>query len=405
VHDDLHQLARVLDLDEPIVIRVRHEPDPESARLLVTLGAGWIVDPCAPPCATWCGHSECRVPVTPHVSSSRAFGLGEMSLGVSRHVHEPNWVDYRSSVANVDRRADRGDVAPTCEECGCELDVAPVPHSPKCPVRLAATAGATREQIIERLHAWAADHNVEAPRASEVGETARAAVVEFGSWSNALKEAGFSKGTPQTRGRLLTGETNGEVDGRELLERMDAGERVGLEEAPVSSTAGASGASSSTDDESGPAQPAPTPEGERHSRSSAGGGARTTRSSTPAQDAVLELLAGGPMRLKEIADARGVDAASAFVNVASLIKRGLVEKVSRGVYALADSGRGPQAAPLAEAEVAGVASPGAVSDEPTSRPSRPDTTAWEMEALQRVITSAAIAAARAFAETLEQGLM
>lgn len=50
-----------LDVDDPVVIRMRHEPDPASARLLVSLGAGWIVDEAAPSCVRACGRPECGV--------------------------------------------------------------------------------------------------------------------------------------------------------------------------------------------------------------------------------------------------------------------------------------------------------------------------------------------------------
>jgi hypothetical protein len=38
-------------LDEPIVIRMRHEPEPHAQRLLDAIGASWIIDPDAPRCA------------------------------------------------------------------------------------------------------------------------------------------------------------------------------------------------------------------------------------------------------------------------------------------------------------------------------------------------------------------
>lgn len=50
-----------LDVDDPIVIRMRHEPAPASARLLVSLGAGWIVDENAPSCVRNCGQPECEI--------------------------------------------------------------------------------------------------------------------------------------------------------------------------------------------------------------------------------------------------------------------------------------------------------------------------------------------------------
>lgn len=54
-------LLPFLDVDDPIVIRMRHEPDPASARLLVSLGAGWIVEDSAPRCVRACGQWECQV--------------------------------------------------------------------------------------------------------------------------------------------------------------------------------------------------------------------------------------------------------------------------------------------------------------------------------------------------------
>jgi hypothetical protein len=49
---------QVFDADEPIVIRVRHELEPVQQRLLAALGAGYIVDPAAPPCERFCGRKE-----------------------------------------------------------------------------------------------------------------------------------------------------------------------------------------------------------------------------------------------------------------------------------------------------------------------------------------------------------
>lgn len=56
-------LRKVWELDEPLVIRVRHELDPAQARLVAALGAGYVVAREAPPCARWCGHTECTVSV------------------------------------------------------------------------------------------------------------------------------------------------------------------------------------------------------------------------------------------------------------------------------------------------------------------------------------------------------
>lgn len=52
-------LLPFLDTDDPVVVRMRHEPEPASARLLVSLGAGWVVDERAPRCVRQCGYVEC----------------------------------------------------------------------------------------------------------------------------------------------------------------------------------------------------------------------------------------------------------------------------------------------------------------------------------------------------------
>lgn len=121
-------------LDETIVIRVRHELEPYQQKLLARLGADYVIDENAEPCALACGHEECHVSSATRTNQRiSALGLGMASLGSTPVGWKPNWIDYRSSVANVARREDRGDTAGTCRECGCETDIAPAPHSPKCP--------------------------------------------------------------------------------------------------------------------------------------------------------------------------------------------------------------------------------------------------------------------------------
>lgn len=57
---DGFDLAPLLDTDEAVVIRVRHELEPHAQRLLVSLGAGWIVDAVhGERCVGSCGHPEC----------------------------------------------------------------------------------------------------------------------------------------------------------------------------------------------------------------------------------------------------------------------------------------------------------------------------------------------------------
>jgi hypothetical protein len=45
---------------------------------------------------------------------------------------QPNWIDYRASRARIDRRVDKGEVPARCTVCGCETDITPAPHSPRC---------------------------------------------------------------------------------------------------------------------------------------------------------------------------------------------------------------------------------------------------------------------------------
>jgi len=50
----------LLDADEAVVIRVRHELEPSAQRLLVSLGAGWVVDAVhGERCVSHCGWSVC----------------------------------------------------------------------------------------------------------------------------------------------------------------------------------------------------------------------------------------------------------------------------------------------------------------------------------------------------------
>lgn len=47
---------------------------------------------------------------------------------------KPNWIAYRASLRAIDRRQehDPDDIAKTCLVCGCETDITPQPHSPRC---------------------------------------------------------------------------------------------------------------------------------------------------------------------------------------------------------------------------------------------------------------------------------
>lgn len=337
MHDELHELVRLVELDEPIVIRMRHEPDAASARLLVALGAGWIVDERAPVCARRCGRKECKVTV----AAAEAFK--------------------------------------TCEGCqwygACTKD---------------GMCWAKERERQESEHRVRADER----RAER------------------LQSSTSKRLAANEERRVLASETNGshasDVDGLELLERMDAGEPVGLEEAPAEPARAATGVSSSPD-ETGLAQPAPTPEGERHRRSSAGGEARTTPRAKRGelQAAILAMLAEGPKNTAVIATRRGITRKNAEVAIYVLRKKGLVQRVRPGLYALSDSGREPAAERATPEDLPSGIARVDVAPEPTGKPaSRPDEAppVPEEREAAHAFALAAIAAARTFADTLEQEL-
>jgi hypothetical protein len=110
----LHALAEAFDdLDRPLQIRMRHAPHDAAQRLLDTFGALVVIDLSASPCAERCNHKECRM------SAAAVF--------------EPNWISYRHSLVQVDKRRDADDeTLEICAYCECEVDVDPAPHRPGC---------------------------------------------------------------------------------------------------------------------------------------------------------------------------------------------------------------------------------------------------------------------------------
>jgi hypothetical protein len=300
-------LRQVFDAGEPVVVRMRHEPHAAAQRLLVSLGAGWIVDPVAPPCVRQCGQEECRVSARTNERVS-AVPLSMASLGSGgQQTWEANWIDFRSSVANVERRRDRGDVPATCDACGCEVDITPAPHSPKCPTL--HRDGWTREGMLQAVETWAAGHDDQPPVASDWTQetsshpSARQAVIEFGSWGGFLEEAGFTPNTPRRRGRRLGPPAI--ADGRELLDRMDAGEPLnddtGLEEAAAVGETAVSGAAAAIGEpERAAASSSPEPEPELEEASEPNGAGSGVSSSpepgaveaaqTPADDGAVDGL-------------------------------------------------------------------------------------------------------------------
>lgn len=63
---------------------------------------------------------------------------------------EPNWIDYRHSRVIADKRSDAGDeTLEICAHCGCEADITPAPHSPKCKLTLAGGPGPPTRICVE----------------------------------------------------------------------------------------------------------------------------------------------------------------------------------------------------------------------------------------------------------------
>lgn len=60
-----------------------------------------------------------------------------------------SWIDYRASVSNASVRRGREIEVPVCGECGCELDVKPAPHSPRCKTASAPSTPAEAARCAE----------------------------------------------------------------------------------------------------------------------------------------------------------------------------------------------------------------------------------------------------------------
>lgn len=153
--------------------------------------------------------------MTEKLHTARGLSLSMASLGTTRvgpASFTPNWIDYRASVRNVDRRADNGDTAETCAACGCETDVTPVPHSPTCKTLIAqkAAAKAAERVCVEEGcdELVASKHGKRCPTHADLRE---------------------QSGRRRYNGSPANGSP---VEGRDLLEQLDAGERVTPAKAP-----------------------------------------------------------------------------------------------------------------------------------------------------------------------------
>lgn len=91
--------------------------------------------------------------------------------------------------------------------------------------------------------------------------------------------------------------------------------------------------------------------------------------------AILNVLASGPKRLPEIEAARGVSYGTIKTQTTVLVAKGLVYRVSRGLYALTDSGREPRGDGVDPAVIPRAAQPPAERDIKVSTPAGPSAAA------------------------------
>ena len=78
---------------------------------------------------------------------ARPVPLGALGIVLRTPKWQPNWIDYRASLARIDRREDADETVDVCDHCGCELDRSQVPHSPRC----AELAPALEEAVVHDL--------------------------------------------------------------------------------------------------------------------------------------------------------------------------------------------------------------------------------------------------------------
>jgi hypothetical protein len=131
----------------------------------------------------------------------------------------PSWIAYRHSLVLVDRREDAGETVLTCRACGCEADVIPAPHSPRCPV--VAERVWSRPEVEASMTAWAGEHDEEAPRVadwhSSTDEHPSAQEVKalYCRWNVAVEAAGLA---PTVAGRRRRTGATGRVNGTDEAE-------------------------------------------------------------------------------------------------------------------------------------------------------------------------------------------
>jgi len=249
---------------------------------------------------------------------------------------QPNFIDYRSSVANVDRRRDHGETVETCSGCGCEADLEPVPHYPGGPTSRACPA-------------------------------------------------------------LAAGVSAGAVDGRALLDRMDAGEplREVEPEIDIEALLDVDDVLEQDDELDDPEESGELSSGSVPDQSSSAPAERRPhRARGQLLKEVMAALELGPQRLADLAALVGYSSENIGGWLLPHVKSGKIVRVERGVYALPghESGREPMADAEGPGGVASVSVSAPPASEVGEEPSRPENEqarrrAWEkaeiIDAIQR----------------------
>lgn len=344
-------LLPFLDTEDPIVLRLRHEPHLASARLLVSLGAGWIVDEHAPPCVKHCGRPECRVSpsahellrtelcVKPGCPREAATGSDTCTECAPRAYpsapHEQvGGLPYGSVTPERLQLAEQvkalRDDGFTHTEVAARLGISrsyasclaidpdgsqvrarkdsyrqPCPH---CGEPMTGTFGRTRQPTMCAKCALAAQHEDRHWTPEEVIAAFQTFHERFGRSPGAADAMGLHASTRDK----WSPERAREIEAARAERLLPIPSTVQREFGSWAAALTAAGLDQN-----------PT-----------GGAAHRQLRLGPAQRATLEILATGPQRVTQIAAARGIDASTAGQCLYSLVARGLVEKTERGLYQL-----------------------------------------------------------------------
>lgn len=189
----------IFNADEPIVIRVRHELPEHAQRLLATIGAGYVIDERAPPCASHCGYPECRVTET---VARRAVPLGEAIPPYMLRRDRPAEPAGPAKTPEERRQeeAERADAQPIRTQCGI------------CGWSFEGTVGEGRAAAIA--------HREERHPELDAAPGPRRGISRWTRSANDEREREAAMVEVERRQRT----THADDDGRGALDRMDAGE-------------------------------------------------------------------------------------------------------------------------------------------------------------------------------------